>query len=55
MCGISNFVHVLSMKTPSKVGYLIKSVDFKKTVAQISFLSKLWYRLFGFVLKIPQF
>ena len=36
------------------VGYL-KSVHFKKTVARISILSKLWYFLFWFVLKIPQF
>ena len=34
---------------------LVKSVHFKKTVAQISFLSKLWYFLFCFVLKVPQF
>ena len=33
----------------------LKSVHFKKTVAQISFLSKLWYFLFWFVLKVPQF
>ena len=31
---------------------LLKSVHFKKTVARISFLSKLWYFLFCFVLKI---
>ena len=33
----------------------LKSVHFKKTVAWISFLSKLWYFLFCFVLKVPQF
>ena len=33
----------------------LKSVHFKKTVAGILFLSKLWYFLFWFVLKIPQF
>ena len=34
---------------------LIKSVHFKKPVTRISFLSKLWYFLFWFVLKVPQF
>ena len=34
--------------------HLLKSVHFKKTVAQISFLSKLWYFLFWLLLKVPQ-
>ena len=34
---------------------LLKSIHFKKTVARILFLSKLWYFLFWFVLKVPQF
>ena len=39
-----------------KIGkFLLKSVHFKKTVARISFLSKLWYFLFWFVLKVPHF
>ena len=33
----------------------LKSVHFKKTVARISILSKLWYFLLWFVLKVPQF
>ena len=33
----------------------LKSVHFKKTVARILFLSKLWNFLFWFVLKIPQY
>ena len=33
----------------------LKPIHFKKTVARISFLSKLWYFLFWFVLKVPQF
>ena len=33
----------------------LKFVHFKKTVARILFLSKLWYFLFRFVLKVPQF
>jgi hypothetical protein len=33
----------------------LKSVHYKKTIALISFLSKLWYFLFWFVLKVPQF
>ena len=37
------------------VASTLKSVHFKKTVARISFLSKLWYFLFWFVLKVPQF
>ena len=34
---------------------VLKSVHFKKTVARISIPSKLWYFLFWFVLKVPQF
>ena len=34
---------------------VLKSVHFKKTVARISILSKLWYFLLWFLLKIPQF
>ena len=33
----------------------LKSIHFKKTVARVSFLSQLWYFLFCFVLKVPQF
>ena len=33
----------------------LKSVHFKKPVARILFFSKLWYFLFWFVLKVPQF
>ena len=34
---------------------LVKSVHFKKTVARISFLSKLWYFQFKSKQKVPQF
>ena len=34
---------------------LLKSVHFKKTAAPILILSKLWYFLSWFVLKVPQF
>ena len=39
----------------SKTQVLLKSVHLKKIVVRISFLSKLWYFLFWFVLKVPQF
>ena len=35
--------------------HYVKSVYFKKTVARILILLKLWYFLFWFVLKVPQF
>ena len=34
--------------------FLLKSVHFKKTVARILLLSKLWHFLVWFVLKVPQ-
>ena len=36
-------------------GWHLMSVHFRKTGARISFLPKLWYFLFWFVLKVPQF
>ena len=33
--------------------YYLKSIHFMKAVLRISFLSKLWYFLFWFVLKVP--
>jgi hypothetical protein len=43
---------VKNIKEPK---WVLKSVHFKKTVSGILFLSKLWYFLFLFVLKVPQF
>ena len=40
--GVLNFLQKTN-ENKSNWGFIVKSVHFKKTVAQISFLSKLWY------------
>ena len=57
---ISKHCHkVVSSKSCSNAkissDFFLKSVHFKNSVARILFLSKSWYFLFWFVLKVPQF
>ena len=51
----ANFLILNSSKKNEHKTSVLKSVHFKKTVARISILSKFWYFLFWFVLKVPQF
>jgi hypothetical protein len=39
----------------AKIKFFLKSVHFKKPVARISFLSKLWYFEYKSKQKVPQF